>query len=111
MTSHLIALASIGFLKPLSISKNTSFHGKHLCVLVGSDSSDRSLNSLMENHTLPIAQATEHSACLPSFLWAWNARRCMHHQNNISHILFAEAALMLQLYAHRLVLFLPFVVP
>jgi len=41
-----------------NISKNSSFRQNHLGVPDGSDSSDRTSYPLMENYTLPVAQAT-----------------------------------------------------
>lgn len=77
------------------ISKNPSVCWKHPGVPDCSASSDETSYHLMENLTLPVAQATGHVAYLPPLLRARNAVTYAHHQNDPCVTLFAWDAVML----------------
>jgi len=78
-------------MKASYISNNIGFHLKHQGVPDGSDGTDRTLNALTENHTLPVPQATGRVAYLPPLLCAWYTQ----HQHNTCVTLFAGAVVML----------------
>jgi hypothetical protein len=79
----------------LPISNNSNFRQQHPGVPVGSDGSDRTLNPLPEEYTLPVAQGTSGVAHEPPLLCAQKVVMYTHHQNDMYDTLFPGAAVML----------------
>jgi len=73
------------------ITNNASYLLKHPGVPDGSDGPDGTSDPVMDDYTLPVAQATGCVAYLHPLLCPWY----MHHQNDSCVTLFAGVAVML----------------
>ena len=80
------------------ISNNSNFRQNHPCDHDGSDSSDGTLYPMMENSTLPVAQATGRVA----YILLYFVLTFTHHQKDTCVILFPGAAVMLKPFTQRL---------